>query len=116
VHIVFIIRSAILPNLIHPIPLGSIQQQQQHTFKGPLSGTTCVSQYQKDKTNLDVTEARDSAVSACRLYSSAAVSGGCRVKSTPFDTNSHWRAVMRAATPAEHFHFFFPKNQQALGN
>ena len=31
-----------------------------HPFNGPLSGTTRVSQYQKGKTNLDITEARDS--------------------------------------------------------
>jgi len=31
-----------------------------HTFKGPLSGTTRVSRYQKGKTNLDFNEARDS--------------------------------------------------------
>ena len=31
-----------------------------HTFNGPLSRTTQVSQYQKGKTNLDFTEARDS--------------------------------------------------------
>jgi len=31
-----------------------------HPFNGPLSGTTRVSRYQKDKTNLDFTEARDS--------------------------------------------------------
>jgi len=31
-----------------------------HPFNGPLSGTTWVSQYQKGKTSLDVTEARDS--------------------------------------------------------
>jgi len=31
-----------------------------HTFNGPLSRTTQVSQYQKVKTNLDFTEARDS--------------------------------------------------------
>ena len=31
-----------------------------HPFNGPLSGTTWVSQYQKGKTNLDFTEARDS--------------------------------------------------------
>ena len=31
-----------------------------HTFNGPLSGTTQESQYQKGKTNLDFTEARDS--------------------------------------------------------
>jgi len=31
-----------------------------HQFNGPLSGTTRVSRYQKCKTNLDFTEARDS--------------------------------------------------------
>ena len=31
-----------------------------HTFNGPLSGSTQVSRYQKGKTNLDYTEARDS--------------------------------------------------------
>ena len=31
-----------------------------HPFNGPLSGTTQVSRYQKGKTNLDCTEARDS--------------------------------------------------------
>ena len=31
-----------------------------HAFNGPFSGTTRVSQYQKGKTNLDFTEARDS--------------------------------------------------------
>jgi len=31
-----------------------------HPFNGPLSGTTRVSWYQKGKTNLDFTEARDS--------------------------------------------------------
>ena len=45
---------------------GSSDQQQQqwqtytHPFNGPLSGTTQVSQYQRGKTNLDFTEARDS--------------------------------------------------------
>jgi len=31
-----------------------------HPFNGPLSGTTWLSRYQKSKTNLDFTEARDS--------------------------------------------------------
>ena len=31
-----------------------------HPFNGPLSGTTWASRYQKGKTNLDYTEARDS--------------------------------------------------------
>jgi len=30
-----------------------------HTFNGPFSGTTQVSRYEKGKTNLDFTEARD---------------------------------------------------------
>jgi len=37
-----------------------IQQHTIHTFNGPLSGTTRVSRYQKGKTDLDFTEARDS--------------------------------------------------------
>ena len=38
----------------------SITHTHTHPFNGPLSGTTLVSQYQKGKTNLDFTEARDS--------------------------------------------------------
>jgi len=42
--------------------LTSVSQTHTHThpFNGHLSGTTQVSQYQKGKTNLDFTEARDS--------------------------------------------------------
>ena len=36
-----------------------IQITHTHPFKGPLSGTTQVSQYQKGKTNLDFIEQRD---------------------------------------------------------
>ena len=43
---------------------GDPQVRHTHThtqpFNGPLYGTTRVSQYQKGKTNLDFTEARDS--------------------------------------------------------
>ena len=35
-------------------------QNNTPTFNGTLSGTTQVSRYQKDKTNLDFTDARDS--------------------------------------------------------
>ena len=49
-------------------------QGEEHTdpFNGPLSGTTRVSQYQKGKTNLDFTEARDSwvAVASAGPYAS----------------------------------------------
>jgi len=38
----------------------SVSDTHTHTpFNGPLSGTTRVSRYQKGKTNLDFTEARD---------------------------------------------------------
>ena len=40
--------------------LVSDNTQTRHTFNGPLSGTTWVSRYQKGKTKLDFTEARDS--------------------------------------------------------
>jgi len=40
--------------------VSEIKQQQQHSFKGPLSGTTWVSRYKKSKTNLDFTKAKDS--------------------------------------------------------
>ena len=36
------------------------QHTHTHPFNGPFSGTTRVSRYQKGKTNLDFTEARDS--------------------------------------------------------
>ena len=36
-----------------------IPEAHTHPFNGPLSGTTQLSQYQKGKTNLDFTEARD---------------------------------------------------------
>jgi len=36
------------------------QKQNKHPFNGPLSGTSRVSRYQKGKTHVDFTEARDS--------------------------------------------------------
>ena len=36
------------------------ENTHNHTYNGPLSGTTRVSQYQKGKTKLDFTEATDS--------------------------------------------------------
>ena len=45
------------------VHLGWLQEYTHthtHPFNGPFSGTTQVSQYQKGKTNLDFTEARDS--------------------------------------------------------
>jgi len=38
----------------------SVTHTHTHPFNGPMSGTTQVSQYQKGKTNLDFTGARDS--------------------------------------------------------
>jgi len=47
-----------LPNWCAVNVLG--QDTHTHPFNGPLSGTTQVNRYQKGKTNLDFTEARDS--------------------------------------------------------
>ena len=51
-----------LASLIWCIEPTEKQKKYTHThpFNGPLSGTTRVSRYQKGKTNLDFTEARDS--------------------------------------------------------
>jgi len=48
--------------LIRLVFLSEICDTHTHThpFNGPLSGTTWVGRYQKGKTNLDFTEARDS--------------------------------------------------------
>jgi len=45
--------------------LGIKQMEHTHThlFNGPISGTTWVSRYQKGKTNLDFTKAKDSGIS-----------------------------------------------------
>ena len=40
--------------------LHGLVEMDTHPFNGPFSGTTWVSRYQKGKTNLDSTEARDS--------------------------------------------------------
>ena len=42
------------------LPAGQNYEPYTHTLNDPLSGTTRVSRYQKGKTNLDFTEARDS--------------------------------------------------------
>jgi len=47
-----------------PLPAHTLHRQETHThthpFNGPFSGAIQVSWYQKGKTNLDFTEARDS--------------------------------------------------------
>ena len=47
----------ILSHILHKCKL---IHTHTHLFNGPFSGTTQVSRYQKGKTNLDFTEARDS--------------------------------------------------------
>ena len=45
---------------LHMVQLLPLTHTHTHPFNCPLSGTTQVSRYQKGKTNLDFTEARDS--------------------------------------------------------
>ena len=47
-------------NFIYLIYYWNCTTTTTHPFNGPFSGTTRVSQYQKGKTNLDFTEARES--------------------------------------------------------
>ena len=47
-------------NMFIEVKLGVNTHTHTHPFNGPLSRTIRVSRYQKGKTNLDVTEARDS--------------------------------------------------------
>ena len=49
-----------LRNKGHTNISGFYSIMNEHPFNGPFSGTTRVSQYEKGKTNLDFTEARDS--------------------------------------------------------
>jgi len=48
------------PNQQRQSTEGINKSTHTHPFNGPFSGTTQVSQYQKGKTDLDFTEARDS--------------------------------------------------------
>jgi len=49
-------------SLKYALSINSTHYAKSHThpFNGPFSGTTQVGRYQKGKTNLDFTEARDS--------------------------------------------------------
>jgi len=77
-------------------------QSNTHPFNGPFSGTTQVSRYQKGKTNLDFTEARDSEWQWHQL--------GHMQICTSLQTNSH------TSTPPVKFFTgrmpFLPPNQQ----
>ena len=54
-------RTAALLNAPGLWAVGPTHTHVTHTYNGPFSGTTQVSRYQKGKTNLDFTEASDSA-------------------------------------------------------
>jgi len=52
--------SLLLLDAAHVAQLTASKHTHTHPFNGPFSGTTRVGRYQKGKTNLDFTEARDS--------------------------------------------------------
>jgi len=90
-------------NITHALALESRDTHTHtHPFNGPLSRTTRVSRYQKGKTNLDFTEARDSAWQLHQL-------GHMQVY-TSLQTDSH------ASTTTTQFFTgrmtFLPPNQQ----
>ena len=51
--------AAIVDHEVMSVTVVSLLYSHTHPFNGPFSGTTRVSRYQKGKTNLDFTEARD---------------------------------------------------------
>jgi len=53
-----VVDTLLIPLLSSDLP--SAITETERPFNGPFSGTTQVSRYQKGKTNLDFTEARDS--------------------------------------------------------
>jgi len=74
-----------------------ITHTHTHPFNGPLSGTTQVSRYQKGKTNLGFTEARDSEWQWHQL--------GCVQVCTSLQTNNHastppLRVFLQAGRPS----------------
>jgi len=74
------------------------QQQQQHTFNGPFSGTTQVSRYQKGKTSLDFTEVSGSGISWAICKSAS--------RSRQINMPAHHHPVFTGRMP------FLPPNQQ----
>jgi len=72
-----------------------------HPFNGPFSGTTRVSRYQRGKTNLDFTEARDSEWQWHQL--------GHMQVCTPLQTNNHASTLPLVFTGRMPF---LPPNQQ----
>jgi len=62
---------------VNPWLILTTHNTHTHPFNGPLSGTTQVSRYQRGKTNLDFTEARDSeAVASAGPYASLHLAPG----------------------------------------
>jgi len=57
IHQVATVTPLLATSLLYQLVL--VKHTHTHSFNGPLSGTTRASQYQKGKTNLDFTEARD---------------------------------------------------------
>jgi len=75
-----------------------ITHTHTHTFNGPFSGTTRVSRYQKGKTNLDFTGARDSEWQWHQL--------GCMQVCTSLQTDNPTTQCFTGRMP------FLPPNQQ----
>ena len=89
------------------LELEVIEVTHTHLFNGPFSGTTWVSRYQKGKTSLDFTEARDSEWQWHQL--------GHMQVCISLQTDN------RASTPPLKFFFtgrmpFLPPNQQRQSN
>ena len=83
----------IMPPAAHGLS-GKGRTTQTHPFNSPLSGTTCVSWYQKGKTSLDFTEARDSEWQWHQL--------GCMQVCTWLQTDNHQHPTIQRQNNKDH--------------
>ena len=93
----------------HPVQLKTVTTHT-HPFNGPFSGTTRVGRYQKGKTNLDFTEARDNEWQWHQLASAGKSAPCSRQITTPVPHHSVFYRpdALPAALPtaAKHSHVF----------
>ena len=80
----------------HKHNMQCVTNTHTHPFNGPFSGTTQVSRYQKGKTNLDFTEARDS---ECQWHQLGHMQV-CNSLQTDYDASTPPLSFLQAGCPS----------------
>ena len=105
-------RTTLSNHLISP-PKKKTEQTHTHTFNGLFSGTTRVSRYQKGKTNLDFTEARDSEWQ-CHQLGHMQVCNSLQTDNLPAPHHSVFTGRMPFLTPNQQCQSTEKKTEQTL--